>query len=61
MVLTNPALRYDGPMSMDSIRHCLKYNEVNGENNNDGLLANYLVNPGAEGAIDDLDATMVCE
>lgn len=48
-MLANHAVRYDGPIIVDSITHKIKYNEVNGENNCDGINDNYLANPGYEG------------
>lgn len=48
-VVTNSAIVYDGPMSCDRARPNYKYNEVNGEENCDGINNNHSNNYGKEG------------
>lgn len=52
---------YDGFMLNDLVFYNDKYNEVNGEDNNDGYNDNCFCNYGVEGLIDGEGINVICE
>jgi len=59
-VLVNFIIVYDGFMLCDFVSYNEKYNEVNGEENKDGIDDNCFWNCGVEGLMDDLLVFVLC-
>lgn len=60
VIFINFIIVYDGFILVDLVFYNDKYNEVNGENNNDGVNDNESWNCGVEGWSDDFGINVLC-